>query len=154
LSRPVAQLAERWSPKPQVGGSIPSWPAKEQMAFSGMDRVIDKMQNYLRWFVGLFFIGLAVFLNSYFVQEPLLYRVIGVILLVSLGLLVLVTTEEGKDAFKITLDSRTEIRRVVWPTRNETLQTTLIVLVAIFISGLVLWGLDSLFGWVTASFLR
>ncbi|MEC7911024.1 MAG: preprotein translocase subunit SecE [Pseudomonadota bacterium] len=124
------------------------------MAFSGMDRVIDKMQNYLRWFVGLFFIGLAVFLNSYFVQEPLLYRVIGVILLVSLGLLVLVTTEEGKDAFKITLDSRTEIRRVVWPTRNETLQTTLIVLVAIFISGLVLWGLDSLFGWVTASFLR
>jgi len=119
-----------------------------------MDRVIDKMQNYFRWFLGLFFIGLAVFLNSYFVQEPLLYRVIGVIFIVALGLLVLITTDEGRDAFKIMLDSRTEIRRVVWPTRNETIQTTLIVLVAIFISGLVLWGLDSLFGWITASFLR
>jgi preprotein translocase subunit SecE len=51
------------------------------------------------------------------------------------------------------LESRTEIRRVVWPTRVELIQTTLIVLVAITIAALVLWGLDSLFGWATAQIL-
>ena len=34
-SRPVAQLAEQRSPKPQVGGSIPSWPAIYTTAFLG-----------------------------------------------------------------------------------------------------------------------
>jgi len=54
---------------------------------------------------------------------------------------------------KLILESRTEIRRVIWPSRVETTQTTLIVIVAITIAGLILWGLDSLFGWVTASLL-
>ena len=65
----------------------------------------------------------------------------------------MLTTIEGKGALKLILESRTEIRRVIWPTRVETTQTTLIVIVAITIAGLILWGLDSLFGWVTASLL-
>ena len=65
----------------------------------------------------------------------------------------MLTTIEGKGALKLILESRTEIRRVIWPTRIETTQTTLIVIVAITIAGLILWGLDSLFGWVTASLL-
>jgi preprotein translocase subunit SecE len=42
---------------------------------------------------------------------------------------------------------------VVWPTRTETTQTTLIVLVAITVAALILWGLDSLFGWAMAALL-
>ena len=37
--RPVAQLAEQRSPKPQVGGSIPSWPAKAREALISADTV-------------------------------------------------------------------------------------------------------------------
>ena len=111
------------------------------------------MQNYIRWIVGLAVVGLAVHGNSYYFQEPLLYRVIGVIVISSLGLFILTTTQEGKEALKTVIDSRTEIRRVVWPTRTETTQTTLIVLVAITIAALILWGLDSLFGWATAALL-
>ncbi len=84
---------------------------------------------------------------------PLLYRVLGVIVLLSISTGILLTTIEGKGALKLILESRTEIRRVIWPTRIETTQTTLIVIVAITIAGLILWGLDSLFGWVTASLL-
>ena len=91
--------------------------------------------------------------NSYYFQEPLLYRVLGVIVISSLGLFILTTTQEGKEALKTVIDSRTEIRRVVWPTRTETTQTPLIVLVAITIAALILWGLDSLFGWATAALL-
>ena len=108
-----------------------------------------RMQNYIRWSIAIALIGLAVYGNSSFVDQPLLYRVIGVILVAGLGLFVAATTLEGKESLKIILESRAEIRRVVWPTRIETTQTTLIVLVAITIAALVLWGLDSLFGWAT-----
>jgi preprotein translocase subunit SecE len=111
------------------------------------------MQNYIRWIVGLAFMGAAVYGNSYYFQEPLLYRVIGVIIVSSIGLFILTTTQEGKEALKTVIDSRTEIRRVVWPTRTETTQTTLIVLVAITVAALILWGLDSLFGWAMAALL-
>ena len=111
------------------------------------------MQNYFRWSVGLLLIAIAIYGNSYYSLEPLLYRVLGVIVLIGLSTVVLLTTIEGKEALKLILESRTEIRRVVWPSRPETTQTTLIVIVAITIAGLILWGLDSLFGWATASLL-
>jgi len=103
--------------------------------------------------MGLLFIALAIYGNSYYSLEPLLYRVLGVIVLLTISTVILLTTSEGKGALKLILESRTEIRRVIWPTRIETIQTTLIVIVAITIAGLILWGLDSLFGWVTASLL-
>ena len=111
------------------------------------------MQNYIRWFLGIAIIGLAVYGNAYFAQEALLYRVLGVIVVSALGLFVLSTTVEGRQSLKIVLESRTEIRRVVWPTRTETTQTVLIVVVAIFVCALLLWGLDSLSGWVMANLL-
>jgi|TARA_B100001758_G_C17977801_1_gene386533 preprotein translocase subunit SecE len=117
-----------------------------------VNKSID-MQNYIRWFLGIAIIGLAVYGNSYFSQEALLYRVLGVILVSGLGLFVMSTTIEGKESLKIILESRTEIRRVVWPTRTETTQTVLIVVVAIFLCALLLWGLDSLFGWAMAGLL-
>ena len=118
-----------------------------------MDVRLGTMQNYFRWSVGLVLIALAIYGNSYYSLEPLLYRVLGVLVLLGLSTVVLLTTIEGKEALKLILESRTEIRRVVWPSRPETTQTTLIVIVAITIAGLILWGLDSLFGWVTASLL-
>ena len=118
-----------------------------------MDVRLGTMQNYFRWSVGVVLIAIAIYGNSYYSLEPLLYRVLGVLVLLGLSTVVLLTTIEGKEALKLILESRTEIRRVVWPSRPETTQTTLIVIVAITIAGLILWGLDSLFGWVTASLL-
>ena len=118
-----------------------------------MEVRLETMQNYLRWTAGLVLIAAAIYGNAYYSLEPLLYRVVGVIALLLLSTLVLVTTVQGKEAMKIILESRTEIRRVIWPSRVETTQTTLIVIVAITIAGLILWGLDSLFGWFTVLLL-
>jgi len=41
-------------------------------------------------------------------------------------------------------ESRTEVRKVVWPTRQEANQTTLIVLAATLVMALILWGLDGI----------
>ena len=118
-----------------------------------MEIRLRPMQNYFRWLVVLLLVSLAIYGNSYYSLEPLLYRVLGVILLVAVAIGVGIGTIEGREALRLILDSRTEIRRVIWPSRAETTQTTLIVIVAITIAGLILWGLDSLFGWVTASLL-
>jgi preprotein translocase subunit SecE len=118
-----------------------------------MEVRLHSMQNYIRWSVGLLLATVAIYGNSYYSLEPLLYRVLGVIFLLGLAGGILLTTSQGKEALKITLESRAEIRRVIWPTRAETTQTTLIVVVAITVAGLVLWGLDSLFGWATSSLL-
>jgi len=118
-----------------------------------MEVRLRSMQNYFLWLVGLAIIALAIFGNSYYSLQPLLYRVLGVVFLVTIASFILLSTTQGKEALRLVLDSRTEIRRVVWPSRVETTQTTLIVIVAITIAGLILWGLDSLFGWATASVL-
>ncbi|MEX5381397.1 preprotein translocase subunit SecE, partial [Acinetobacter towneri] len=47
-------------------------------------------------------------------------------------------------------EARVEIRKVVWPTRQETMQTTLIVVAVVLVMALLLWGLDSLLGWLVS----
>ncbi len=79
------------------------------------------------WLIGLAIIATAVWGNSYYNDLGLLYRVLGVIVLFILGLFVLRFTEFGSLAFETIKQSTTEIRKVVWPNRTETTQTTLIV---------------------------
>jgi preprotein translocase subunit SecE len=45
-------------------------------------------------------------------------------------------------------DTRTEVKKVKWPTRQETLRMTLIVFVAVVLIGLYLWLADMLFSWL------
>jgi preprotein translocase subunit SecE len=57
-------------------------------------------------------------------------------------------TVKGKAFVTLCLEAKTEIRKVVWPTRTETTQTTLIVVVVVMIVALILWALDSLLSWI------
>ena len=45
---------------------------------------------------------------------------------------------------------RAETAKVVWPTRQETMQTTMIVLLVVVVAGLILWGLDTGLGWIAS----
>jgi preprotein translocase subunit SecE len=56
----------------------------------------------------------------------------------------LATTDKGRRFLGFAKESRTEVRRVVWPTRQEATQTTLIVVVATAIVALILWGMDAI----------
>ncbi len=55
-------------------------------------------------------------------------------------------TEKGRSIWTFFQDSQIEVRRVVWPTREETLQTTLIVILVVIIVGFILWLLDMFLG--------
>ena len=62
------------------------------------------------------------------------------------GLLVFYQSQVGKRLWKFIQASRTEIRKVVWPTRQEAMQTTIAVIIFTLIFGLFFWGLDMVLG--------
>ena len=103
----------------------------------------------LKWILSLSVFTLAIVGNSYYSATPFLYRVLGVVGLFILGLVILALTDFGSNAIKLMRESRTELRRVVWPSRPETTQTFLIVCGSIVVLCLVFWGLESLLSWLT-----
>jgi preprotein translocase subunit SecE len=91
--------------------------------------------------------GIAVF---YLLPDlPIWLRWIIVLAALVLGTLVGLLSAPGKTFWSFVQASRTELRKVVWPTAQETRQVTLVVFVMIVILSAFFWGLDSLLGFVT-----
>jgi len=67
----------------------------------------------------------------------------------ALGALVIAFSKYGTTLKQFMTDSRVELRKIVWPNRNETLMTTLVVIVFLFIAGIFFWGLDFALAWAT-----
>lgn len=102
----------------------------------------------VKWGVIFLLLGGAVIGNFYFAEQSVLFRAIGVVAAIIVAGLVAMQTEKGRTFVAFAKESRTEVRKVVWPTRQEAVQTTGIVLVATLIMSLLLWGLDSVLFWV------
>ena len=109
----------------------------------------SKALDNLKWLLAMTVFGMAVVGNSYFVEVAFLYRVLGVLFLFIIGLGIIAITSFGINALKLMKESRTEIRKVVWPTRMETIQTFMIVFGAIVVLCLFFWGLESLLSFLT-----
>ena len=104
----------------------------------------------IKWLVVDALVTIAVVGNWYFAAEPILYRVVWVLLVSFPALFVAAQTTKGRATLALGREARAEIRKVVWPNRQETVQTTLIVVAVVLLMGLILWGLDSLFGWAVS----
>jgi preprotein translocase subunit SecE len=107
----------------------------------------------LKWLVVIALVAVGVVGNSMYANESLLYRVLALVALAIAAGFIALQTAKGKAFFQLFKEAKNEIRKVVWPTRQETLQTTGIVVVAVLIIGLLLWGLDSLLGWIISGFI-
>ena len=105
----------------------------------------------LKWAVVVAVVAAGVVGNSVFSDQSLFYRVVALIVLAVVAGFVALQTAKGKAFFELFKEAKNEIRKVVWPTRQETLQTTAMVVVAVLLIGLFLWGLDSLLGWGVSS---
>ena len=82
---------------------------------------------------------------------PLALRWVLVLASLGVGILVALQSAQGRAFWQFVQGSRVELRKVVWPTRQETLQTTLVVFVAILAMGIFFWILDWVLGAVTAA---
>ncbi len=85
--------------------------------------------------------------HTYFKEVRLLYRVLGLLVIISIALGLFLTTVYGKMVLAFAVESRQEVRKVVWPTRDETMRATLLVFAMVFIVGLILWFLDMFLFW-------
>ncbi len=104
----------------------------------------------VKWFVAIALVAVGVIGNSYYADQSLLYRVIALLVLAIAAGWVASTTERGSAFWHLVKGARTEIRKVIWPTRQETTQTTMIVVVFVFVMALILWAMDSLLGWLVS----
>lgn len=84
----------------------------------------------------------------YFEDYPQWMRVIALLVAVGISGLIALQTALGQTAWAFRRDAIIEVRKVVWPTRKETMQTTMIVLVVVIIMSLLLWALDSILAWI------
>jgi len=90
--------------------------------------------------VALLIAGIAAF--YYWDQSPLIARVGAVLGGTVAAVVVFWTSAQGKVFFAFAQDSIDETKRVVWPTRKETLQTTGIVFAFVFVMAVFLWLVD------------
>ncbi|PCJ15129.1 MAG: preprotein translocase subunit SecE [Gammaproteobacteria bacterium] len=98
----------------------------------------------LKWVAALVFFAAGVGGNVYFSTEPLLYRIVGVVVLSLVAIFIGLQTEQGKSFSDFFKAARVELKKIVWPTQQETLQSTIAVVLVVFVMSLLLWGLDSL----------
>jgi preprotein translocase subunit SecE len=83
----------------------------------------------------------------YFGEQSTLLRVVGLLAVAGVAVALAYTTVMGRTFAGFLGDARTEVRKVVWPTRQETVQTTLIVFVMVILVAIFLWLLDMLLLW-------
>jgi len=107
--------------------------------------------DVFKWAIVILLVAVGVIGNNFYSAESLLYRLIAILVLAVVAGYVALHTVKGQSFFTLAKEAKTEIRRVVWPTRQETVQTTLIVLAVVVFMSLVLWGVDSFLGWVVSS---
>lgn len=89
--------------------------------------------------------GVAAF--YYFSDAKLIYRVLGLLIVFGGVIAMTATTAWGGTIRAFIADSKIEVRKIVWPTREETTRTTVLVFAMVSIVSLVLWLLDTFLFW-------
>ena len=134
-------MAEWRSPKPQVGGSIPSWPAKTDHNMKNTHQYNEKY-NLVSTVSIIMLTACCVFINFYYHFSTPIKASVWIIWFV-LSLLLTAVTSYGKLALGFINQSKIELQKVTWPSRQETIQTTTIVMIMVMVTGFVLWAIDS-----------
>lgn len=114
---------------------------------SKVENQASRLDN-VKWLSVVAIILGGVYANSIFATEPVLYRALAGIVLLGFSVAIMLQTALGNATWELAKESRVEIRKVVWPTRQETIQTTFIVVAVVIFVAFVLWLLDSGVSWV------
>lgn len=122
---------------------------KKEQDSQAVSSVVDK----LLWLVSIVLIAGAIFGNYYYTTNVVidestlgrLGRVFAVIGVIVVGLGVLIFTNKGHALLAFARSAYTELLKVVWPTRQEAVQTTFIVFIAVCVVSLFLYLCDIVF---------
>ncbi len=113
-------------------------------------QVSNNPLDWIKWGLAIALVAGGIYGYYHFAQYSVLYRVLALIPVVGIALLLVAMTQSGAAFWDLVKQARLEIYKVVWPTRQETTQTTLIVVLVVFLMAIVLWLLDMFFGWLAS----
>lgn len=107
--------------------------------------VKSKGANIALWVLAIAFLSVAAVGNAYFANHfTFVVRVLLLVVLLVGAVVFAAFTNQGQKAITFIKESRHELRKIVWPTRQESTQTTLIVGAVCVVVALALWGIDSI----------
>ncbi len=87
-------------------------------------------------------VGAGIGAFYFFDDQSTLLRVLGLLAVAGVAMVIAMQTLAGRKLWQFAADAKLEVRKVVWPSRQETIQTTLVVLVVVLIIGILLWLVD------------
>jgi preprotein translocase subunit SecE len=100
------------------------------------------------WLLVLLFIVAGIATNSYYNDVAWALRVAGGLILTAIILGLASLTPQGQKAWEFMKGSRAEMRKVTWPTRQETVQTAMVVVAMVVVASLILWAFDGILLWL------
>jgi len=104
-------------------------------------------QDIVSW-ISIVAVTVGAFWVNYALKPSVAINTVVWIAWVLLVMLFAFFTQKGKALLAFATEAKQELEKVIWPTRQETIQTTSIVVVMVTLTGFVLWGIDSGMLWV------
>ena len=104
----------------------------------------------LKWALIWMLLAAGIVVNYFYSETPWAIKAAIGIVVAAVLIAIALQTAKGRRAWGFIKGARTELRKVVWPTRQETVQTTLIVVAMVVVTALFMWGVDSFFMWAVS----
>lgn len=114
----------------------------------------DKAENasnpldLVKWILVIGLLGGLVYVYNQYQDVSVLYRALGAVTVAVIALGIASTTMKGQTFLSFAKEARIEVRKVVWPTRQEVVRMTLIILLATAVVGLMLYLIDMVLVWL------
>lgn len=115
--------------------------------------MVTSKLDVVKLFLSLLILIAAVVAFYLFSDQSLLLRVVGILLAAGIAIAIALQTDKGRQFWSFIQDAQVEVKKVVWPTRQETLQTTMLVIIMVIIVAIILWLLDMFLGWSIANLM-
>lgn len=121
--------------------------ANNNLVLLKTEKPVETRHDWAKWLVSLILVLAGLIGNHYYSEVLMPVRTLVWLTLLALAGWVASTTQKGKWVVEFFRDSKQELRKVVWPTREETMQTTMVVGAMVIILALLLWGMDGVLVW-------
>lgn len=105
-----------------------------------------------KWIIAILLTSAGLVANYYYQELAWPLRLAGWIVLAILVFILILQTAQGQKFATFAKDSRMELRKVDWPSRQETMQFTMGVVVMVMIMALALWLIDTALLWIVKWF--
>ncbi|MEN8217031.1 MAG: preprotein translocase subunit SecE [Pseudomonadota bacterium] len=116
------------------------------------DATVSSSLDTIKWLLVILLLSAGIIGFYWFAEQSQLLRVVSLIAVIIVVTLIASTTEKGRSTKNFLHETHLEVRRVVWPTRKETVHMTGIVLVMVVLVALIIWAMDSLLLWLVKMF--